>query len=158
MDQEEYMRHVIEMEYSLYRVAKTLLRSDADCADAVQETLVKGLQAAHGLRQAEFFKTWLTRILVNTCKDMLKKQARRPVVEIPETLPAPDTTEQQELYEAVQSIPEELRLPMVLHYLEGLTVKDVSNVLKMPYGTVKRRLFEGKNRLSALLREDMEAM
>ena len=156
MDREEFTRRALDMEYSLYRVAKTLLRSDHDCADAVQESLVKGLQAARGLRQSEYFKTWMTRILVNTCKDMLKKQARRPAAEISEALPAKDDTEQRELYEALQTIPEELRLPLVLHYMEGLTVREVSQVLHVPEGTVKRRLWLGRKEMHALLREDEE--
>jgi RNA polymerase sigma-70 factor, ECF subfamily len=158
MDQEDFARRTLEIEYSLYRVAKTLLRDDNDCADAVQDALLKGLNGMKTLQQAEYFKTWLTRILINTCKGMMKKRSRRPWQEIPETLPAPDTTEQQELYAALHSIPEEMRLTLVLHYLEGLTVREVSQVLKMPLGTVKRRLSEGKSRLHALLCEDREAM
>jgi RNA polymerase sigma-70 factor (ECF subfamily) len=103
MDQEDFARRTLEIEYSLYRVAKTLLRDDNDCADAVQDALLKGLAGMKTLQQAEYFKTWMTRILINTCKDIMKKRSRRPWQEIPETLPAPDTTEQQELYTAPSS-------------------------------------------------------
>ena len=158
MDQEEFARRTLDMEYSLYRVAKTILRDDNDCADAVQEALLKGLTAIGKLKQAEFFKTWITRILINTCRDMLKKRSRRAWQPLPESLPAQDTREQREMYEALASLPEDMRLPLMLHYLEGLTVKDVSSVLSMPVGTVKRKLVQGKHKLSALLYNEMEAM
>jgi len=158
MDQEEFARRTLDMEYSLYRIAKTILKEDNDCADAVQEALLKGLAAIGCLKQTEYFKTWITRILINTCRDMLKKRAKQACQALPETLPAPDTTEQQELYEALQSIPEDMRLALTLHYLEGLTVKEVSGVLNMPLGTVKRKLVQGKIKLSALLGEELEAM
>lgn len=158
MDQEEFARRTLDMEYSLYRVAKTILRDDNDCADAVQEALLKGLAAIGQLKQAEYFKTWITSILINTCRDMLKKRSRRSCQPLPETLPAPDGQEQQELYAALASIPQDMRLPLTLHYLEGLTVKEVSCVLGMPLGTVKRKLVQGKIKLSSLLGEEMEAM
>ena len=158
MDQAVFTQQVLEMEYSLYRIAKTLLRQDADCADAVQEALLNGFKGAARLRDDRYFKTWMTRILLNVCKDMLKKRARTPLIELPETLPAPDETQRRELYQALHAIREELRLPLVLHYLEGLTVKEVSGVLRVPQGTIKHRLCQGKNELSALLRGDEEAV
>ena len=144
----------MEQERTLYRVAKTLLRSDADCADAVQETLLKALNGAPFIRHEQYVKTWLTRILINTCKDMLRKNARTQTVELTEFLPAPDNGEERELYEALRELDDALRLPLVLHYLEGFTVKDIARMLRVPEGTVKRRLWTARKALRTLLSEE----
>lgn len=154
MHKNAFLDCAMAQERTLYRVAKTLLRSDADCADAVQEALLKGLSSAHLLRNEQYAKTWLTRILINTCKDMLRKAARRQTVELSELYPAPDDGEQRELYEALRSLDEALRLPLVLHYLEGFTVKEISHMLRTPEGTVKRRLWTARKEMRELLREE----
>lgn len=144
----------MEQERTLYRVAKTLLRADADCADAVQETLLKALRGAPMIRNEQYAKTWLTRILINTCKDMLRKNARTQTVELTEFVPVPDNGEERELYEALRELDDALRLPLVLHYLEGFTVKDIARMLRVPEGTVKRRLWTARKELRTLLSEE----
>lgn len=154
MHQEKFLACAMEQERTLYRVAKTLLRSDADCADAVQEALLKGLRGAPLLRSEQYAKTWLTRILINTCKDMLRRSARTGTVELSEFYPAPDCTEQRELYDALHALPEELRLPLVLHYLEGFPLREISRMLRVPEGTLKRRMWQGRKELREMLSEE----
>ena len=144
----------MEQERTLYRVAKTLLRSDADCADAVQETLLKALNGAPFIRNEQYVKTWLTRILINTCKDLIRKNTRNQTVELSEFIPAPENGEQRDLYEALQALDDKLRLPLVLHYLEGFTVKEISHMLRVPEGTVKRRMWTARKELRELLTEE----
>ena len=144
----------MEQERTLYRVAKTMLRSDADCADAVQETLLKAIHGAPWVRNEQYAKTWLTRILINTCTDMLRKRKRTETLELNEFIPAPDKSEQRELYMAIQELDEALRLPLVLHYLEGFAIKDIAHMLRVPEGTVKRRLWTARKELRALLSEE----
>ena len=154
MHQEKFLACAMEQERTLYRVAKTLLRSDADCADAVQEALLKGLRGAPLLRSEQYAQTWLTRILINTCKDMLRRSARTGTVELSEFYPAPDRTEQRELYDALHALPEELRLPLVLHYLEGFPLREISRMLRVPVGTLKRRMWQGRKELREMLSEE----
>lgn len=144
----------MEQERTLYRVAKTLLRSDADCADAVQEALLKAIGGAPLIRSEQYVKTWLTRILINTCKDMIRKNARTQTVELSEFIPAPENEERRDLYEALRELDEKLRMPLVLHYLEGFTVKEISHMLRLPEGTVKRRMWTARKELRALLTEE----
>ena len=144
MRQEEFVACVEGMERALYRVAKTILRSDADCADAVQERL----------RSQEYFQTWMTRILINTCKDLLRRRKRTTTVALPESYPAPDGEERRELYDALSAMDEKLRLPLVLHYLEDFSVREIAQMLKTPEGTVKRRLWLARNALRQSLTEE----
>ena len=154
MRQEELLEIALEQERTLYRVARTLLRSDADCADAVQEALLKGLRGAERLRCQEYFQTWMTRILINTCKDLLRRRKRTTTVALPESYPAPDGEEQRELYDALSAMDEKLRLPLVLHYLEDFSVREIAQMLKTPEGTVKRRLWLARNALRQSLTEE----
>ena len=156
MQKEAFLACAMEQERTLYRVAKTILRSDADCADAVQEALLKGIRGAPLIRSEQYAATWLTRILINTCKDMLRKRGRTQTAELNELYPAPDASEQRELYDCLQSLDEKLRLPLVLHYLEGFSIHDISRMLRVPEGTVKRRMWTGRQKLKALLTEEEE--
>ena len=76
MDKEEFTRAVLEYESTLYRVAKSMLGSEADCADAAQNALLRAWEKQHTLRDTAYFKTWLTRILINECRAMLRQRAR----------------------------------------------------------------------------------
>ncbi|MBR1585061.1 MAG: sigma-70 family RNA polymerase sigma factor [Clostridia bacterium] len=154
MRKEAFIQCALEQERTLYRVAKTILRSDADCADAVQEALLKGLNHAAVLRNECYAKTWLTRILINTCKDMLRKEKRQPTVALSDYLPAEDRAEQRELYEALQALEEKWRLPLVLHYLEGFSIREIAQMLRVPEGTVKRRLWQARKEMKAMLTEE----
>lgn len=76
MDKEEFTRAVLEYESTLYRVAKSMLGSEADCADAAQNALLRAWEKQHTLRDTAYFKTWLTRILINECRAMLRQRAK----------------------------------------------------------------------------------
>ena len=154
MHKEAFLQCAMGAERTLYRVAKTILRSDADCADAVQEALLKGLSHAALLRNEQYAKTLLTRILINTCKDMARKSARSQTVALTDILPAPDKREQRELYEALRTLDEQLRLPLVLHYLEGFPVKEIAHMLRTPEGTIKRRLWQARQEMKERLTEE----
>ena len=96
----------------------------------------------------------MTRILINTCKDLLRRRKRTTTVALPESYPAPDGQEQRELYDALSAMDEKLRLPLVLHYLEDFSVREIAQMLKTPEGTVKRRLWLARNALRQSLTEE----
>lgn len=81
MTKEQLGSLILASEDSLYHVAKTLLREDADCADAIQEAIVCAFAKLHTLRRDEYAKTWLTRILINECYDILRNQKRLVSIE-----------------------------------------------------------------------------
>ena len=71
-----------------------------------------------------------------------------------ELYPAPDESEQRELYDALQCLDEALRLPLVLHYLEGFPVKEIARMLRVPEGTIKRRMWQARKELRSMLSEE----
>jgi len=130
----------------MYRVAWSILRNDADVQDALQDAALKAWEKRDKLRDEEFFRTWITRILINACYDTQRK--RRRIVsmdEIPESTVsnAPDP----ELALALQALPEKLRLPLVLCYSEGMSYEEAADVLRIPITTLRGRLRRGKEEL-----------
>ena len=130
----------------MYRVAWSILRNDADVQDALQDAALKAWEKRDKLRDEEFFRTWITRILINACYDTQRK--RRRIVsmdEIPESTVsnAPDP----DLALALQALPEKLRLPLVLCYSEGMSYEEAADVLRIPITTLRGRLRRGKEEL-----------
>lgn len=152
MDKEEFTRAVLEYESTLYRVAKSMLGSEADCADAAQNALLRAWEKQHTLRDTAYFKTWLTRILINECRAMLRQRARYAPLEEEaaegEIAPERDSG----LYEAVMGLDVKYRVPFVLYYIEGFRTREIASMLKLPEGTVKTRL----RRAREILREELK--
>ena len=76
MTKDVFIREIRQSEAMLYHVARSILKNDSDCGDAVQETLLKAYEKLHTLKQEQFFRTWITRILINECNGILRKRKR----------------------------------------------------------------------------------
>ena len=152
MDKEEFTRAVLEYESTLYRVAKSMLGSEADCADAAQNALLRAWEKQHTLRDTAYFKTWLTRILINECRAMLRQRAR--FVPLEEEAAEGEIAPERDsgLYEAVMGLDVKYRVPFVLYYIEGFRTREIASMLKLPEGTVKTRL----RRAREILRTELE--
>lgn len=155
MKKEQLGELIIASEDTLYHVAKTLLYNDADCADAIQETIVKAFSKLDTLRQDAYAKTWLIRILMNECYAIMRREKRVVSLEdyMPEELSAEDT-DYSDLYEAVSRLPEEARLSVTLYYMEGYSVKEIAKLMVTTESAVKNRLARARNRLRSELGEE----
>lgn len=146
MDKEFFVREIEAYSGMLYRVAYTILRSDDACRDAMQDAALKAWEKRHSLKEPRYFRTWLTRILIHTCYDVQKKRRRFvSIEEIPEpqSPPPPDIG----LAEALQALPEKLRLPLMLCYSEGLSYAEIADTLHLPISTVRGRIHRAKEQL-----------
>ena len=146
MDKERFIAEIEACSDMMYRVAWSILRNDADCEDALQDTALKAWEKRARLRDERYFRTWITRILINACYDTQRKRRRTvPLDEIPEqtAASAPDTA----LAMALEAIPEKLRLPLVLCYSEGMTYEEAASALRIPITTLRGRIHRGKNEL-----------
>jgi len=148
MNKAEFTDRALACERRLYRIARTLLSSDADCEDAVQEALLRAWSKRSSLREEQYFETWLVRILINECR-MLYRRRSYAECEIPETLAAPPAD--AELMNALMSLPEKHRITLELHCIEGYSVREIARMLRLPEGTVKWRLSRGR----ALLKQEL---
>ncbi len=153
MRKEQLGELILASQDSLYHVAKTLLYNNADCADAIQETIVKAFSKIHTLRDDAYAKTWLTRILINECYAIMRREKKivsldqQPVEELAE-----EQQNYSELYLAVSRLPREARLAITLHYLEGYSVKEVAALMNTTESAVKNRLLRAR----AKLREELD--
>lgn len=152
MDKEFFVQELEAHGGMLYRVAYTILHDDDACRDALQDAALKAWEKRHSLRDSRFFRTWITRILINTCYDTVKK--RRRIVSLEEireqSSPPPDPT----LALALASLPEKLRLPLVLCYSEGMSYQEAADALHVPVATVRGRIHRAKGELRKQLDEN----
>lgn len=146
MTNEEFARRIIAMQGTLYRVSCTILRQHADREDAAQSCIEHAWRKRHALRDESRLEAWVVRILINECYAILRRQKREvPVEAIPDS-PAPPTAD-PDLYRFFTSLPEKLRLTMVLHYVEGYEIREIAQMLHLPVGTVKTRLMRGREKM-----------
>ena len=145
MDKDFFVKEIEAHSGMLYRVAYTILRTDDACKDALQDTALKAWEKRGTLKELRYFRTWITRILINTCYDTQRKRRRMVSIEdVPEPqVAAPDIS----LAMALQSLPEKLRLPLVLYYSEGLTYAEIAQTLRLPMATVRGRIHRAKGQL-----------
>ncbi len=148
MTKKEFSDRVVELEKSLYYTAKTILKNDDDCADAVQEALLTAYKKLPTLRQEEYFKTWITRILINQCKSMARSRRYHEDIEaLGETSRAESDLALREIVMEINALDIKLRLPFVLYYSEGFTVREISQILKISESNVKVRLHRARQAL-----------
>ena len=156
MTKEELGTLILNSERQLYSTAKTILINDQDCADAIQETIVKAFSKIGTLRNDKYAKTWLIRILINECYTLLRKSSKLvPLEEMSEMaeMNADKNTDYSDLYKALNSLKEELRLPVILYYIEDFSIKEIAQILEISEGAVQKRLARARGKLKRDLQE-----
>ncbi len=139
------------MQDTLYRVSYGLLHNPGDQADAVQECIRRALEKREALRDPRFMGTWMVRILINVCHDMLRKRKREfPSGEIPIAI---TPTSNFLMVDAFSRLEERFRLPLILHHIEGYTTKEIARMLHIPEGTVKNRLIKARKLFKIIIEE-----
>lgn len=151
MNDRDYMARIRAMEGRLYRIAQAMLWRDADCADAIQEAVFRGWMKKGQINEPAYFETWLIRILINQCKDVLRRRKRDPLPLDIETGQEDRLCEDVHLRACLKRLPEEYRIPLLLHHLEGYSIRDVAKMLCLPEKRVTARLYRARKALRALL-------
>lgn len=151
-DTDAFIRLMEKHKLPLYKIAKSYLKNEEDIADVMQDTILSAYEHIKELRQALYFKTWLTRILINHCNDLLKQQRR--FIETSwtqEACPAPAPEDDRAFYELLAELPEDMRLIFLLYYGEGFRTREIAQILDMNENTVKSRLRRGRKQLKNIL-------
>src|SRR3984893_2609789 len=159
----EFEERLAECGPLAYRVARGVLRNDADAEDVAQEALLRAYRRFDRLRDAQRFRGWLVRIVFRLALDRARSAKRRELRETewaaPSRRAAPPTAEdlaassefQAHFDRAMDGLPEKLRLVLLLSAMEGHTLEEVAAMLGLPVGTVKSRLFVGRKKLAEKL-------
>lgn len=153
--QTEAMQH----ERLMYHISWSMLGNNEDCADAVQDALMRAWQKKATLKSMDKFRPWLMMILTNTCKDMLRKRKKQRFVPLEDAMAVAQQDTQKELLplmEAIGILKPEMRVVITLYYLEGNSVEEVADILSLPTGTVKSRMSHARKKLSILLQDEWE--
>lgn len=121
----------------MYRTAIAILLNDEDAADAIQDTILACWEKIDTLREERYFKTWMTRILINKCYDIRKQRVDKVSIEECEELVASEHDSNRELKEILSQLQERYRLPMMLFYGEGYKIAEIAKLLNIPQSTVQ---------------------
>lgn len=156
-DAEAFIELIELCKVNMYKVAKAYLHNEEDAADAVADTILTCFEKIQDLKQPKYFKTWMIRILINTCNDMLKQRKRNcPMDEYIEIPTEDKETQNVEFLETLKKVGEKYQVVLVLYYVEGFSIKEIAKILDMKEVTVKARLQRGRKRYAEQL--DMKIM
>ena len=144
-----FQAEIRRIEKLLYRIAWSYLGNNADVEDAVQDALIKAWEKRSSLRDMKQFKPWMTRILMNQCKDQLRKRKKWSFYPLEDAAaqevepPEPDSP----VLEAVGKLKPELRTLVTLHYVDGYSIQEMAEALGIPENTVKTRMRSARRQL-----------
>ena len=154
-----FQAEIRRIEKLLYRIAWSYLGNNADVEDAVQDALIKAWVKRSSLRDMKQFRPWMTRILMNQCRDLLRKRKKWSFYPLEDAAaqevepPEPDAP----VLEAMRKLKPELSLIITLHYVDVYSIQDVANALGIPESTVKTRMRSARKQLSKTLLVEWEA-
>ncbi|MGN0759446.1 MAG: sigma-70 family RNA polymerase sigma factor [Candidatus Ventricola sp.] len=155
MDKDAFAARVTAMQQSLYRVAASYLRGEADRLDAVSEAITRAWEKRGTLRDERLFATWLTRILIRECVNIQRRQRRAvPVDTLPEQAQEDGSDDVQSLREAIEALPQRQRTMVVLHYMEEYDVREVARIMGTTRGAVCAGLSRARGTLRRRLGEE----
>ena len=159
-DHEAFEQIMRNHEDRVFSVCLRIMGNREHALDATQETFLTAFRKASQFRGNAAFGTWVYRIAVNTCYDQLRRQKRRRTEPLPDHAHPRDHRAEEdiesaglrpEIQRALANLPPEFRAAIVLSDLEGLGLPEVAEVLGIPLGTVKSRVFRGRRLLAAEL-------
>lgn len=153
-------------ERRVFNLALRMTGREEDARDATQDAFLTALRKLSSFRGEAAFTTWMHRVTVNACYDLLRKRQRNPLLDrgddfLPlEPPPAPDHADDTSLsidvQRALRRVPPDFRVVMVLHDVQDLPQDEVAAILGIPVGTVKSRLHRGRVALANALHAERE--
>lgn len=150
-DTEAFIQLIENHKISLYKTAKSYLKNEDDVADVMQDTILSAFEHMEDLKSVRYFKTWITRILINQCNDLLRQRKRCVLVEWAEDVRIVTPENDRGFYELLEELPENYRTIFLLYYGEGFHTKEIAQILEMNENTVKSRLKRGRKKLEQVL-------
>lgn len=144
---------IILIEEDLYKIARTRLFCEDDIKDAVQETIIQTFKYIKKLKEPKYFKTWIFKILINKCNKIFRKSQKNSFVEYDEKLINMGFDNEDEIiseldfYNLIKFLNYDERIALILYYMEDLTTKEISEILKEPESTIRNRISRARAKL-----------
>lgn len=163
-DQSAFSALVRRHEDRVFGIAIRITGDRADALDATQDTFVSVFRQAGTFRAEAAFTTWLYRVAVNACRDLLRRRRRlpEPTDELPER-PRPGIGTEEvvglrlDLARALAQLPDEYRDAVLMHDLGAIPYEEIAQITGVALGTVKSRISRGRRRLAELLEQPAPA-
>ena len=150
-DTDAFIQLIEEYKTALYKVAKTYLKNEEDVADVIQGTILSAYEHIGELKTVSYFKTWLIRILINHCTDVVRQQKRVVSMEQAEEQTGTFLESDYEFYELIRELPEKDRTIFLLYYGECFNAREIAELLGWNENTVKSMLQRGRKKLKQVL-------
>ena len=149
-DTDAFLELMEKNSLSMYKVARGILGNDDDAADAIQDTILSCFEKIHTLQKPKYFKTWMIRILINECNQILRhyKKVKIPG-EIPEAPRQDQSLAEFEFKEMLNLVDEKYRIILILYYVEEYKISEIADILEMNENTVKTRMARAREELRA---------
>lgn len=161
---------VLKYQHKIVKLISRYIRDEAETLDVAQEAFIKAYRALPRFRGDSAFYTWLYRIAINTAKNFLVSQGRRPPesdidaeeaeqyagatalreIGSPEHILLKDEIEEV-VYKAIEQLPEDLRTAITLREMEGLSYEEIALAMDCPVGTVRSRIFRAREAIDKKL-------
>lgn len=151
---------IMHQEY-LYKLAYMYTKNEQDALDAVQECAMRAMISMNKLREPEYFRTWITRILINSIYKAQKKYKNSSPFEDYNGTAQEQTLsieEKTDLYDAIDLLPPTYKTVVILQYFQGMKIKDIAEVMNIPQGSVKAYLHRAKELLRRQLDDEEDVM
>jgi RNA polymerase sigma-70 factor, ECF subfamily len=151
-DKEAFVSLISESKLTLYRVAKAMLKNETDIEDAIQTTIIKAYENIGRLKNDQYFTTWVVKILINQCNEIIRSYKKTVQVEnIGDADTYYDSYRDIDLQKALHSLNEDLRVVTVMFYYMDLAQAEIAKALRIPEGTVRSRLSRAREKLYNML-------
>jgi len=151
-DKEAFIKVIDEYMTQMYKIARSRLRNEENIGDAIQETILAAFTNIKQLKETSYFKTWIIKILINKCNDIIKDN-NVLYVEDYNLLENTDLNYYENLGEKLDfesilnKLNNEYRLVVVMYYVNRFTIKEISEILSEKEGTIKSRLSRARQQL-----------
>ncbi|WP_374055746.1 sigma-70 family RNA polymerase sigma factor [Rossellomorea sp. FM04394] len=155
-DEKAFQELIHQEKNKLYRMAYMYVKNENDALDIVQEAIYKAFISIKSLKNPQYFSTWLSRILINSALDFIKKNERIILTNEVDVLPKEQNLkieEKMDLAGAIERLDVPYKTVIILRYYQDLTIKQIAEMLHCPEGTIKTRLHRAINLLKSDLRE-----
>lgn len=156
-DKEAFSNLIKQNKEYLYKTAFMYMKDEEKSLEVLQETITRGLISINKLKNPSYFKTWITRILINTALDMINKSSNNE--ELNKYIKCNDLSqevkieERMDLYNAVDLLSYNYKTAIILKYFNDLRIQDIALIMDIPENTVKTYLSRAKKRLKSILKE-----
>lgn len=159
MDREWFSEQIRDREAAMYALAMSYMKQEDDALDCMQQSILKAYEHLGSLRDPEKFRPWLYGILINCCKDELRRRKRaglsdEPAEERPEPESVVSAETKQVLWSAVNRLSDPYRTVLILFYYEDLPTADIAAAMDTRPATVRKQLERARELLKAELEKE----